>query len=287
MTDEPGAVFQAVRRLVRAIPDGLPGKTRLARGALRLFDRGRPVLLPDRFGNRLACLSLREPIALGLFAAGVYEPATVAAIVEALAPDGVFLDVGANIGAIALPVAAQRPGARLVCIEASPDIAAVLRGNVAANGRGGVTVIECLAGESERAEVSFYRAPAEKFGMGSIGPQFGAAPIGLPQRTLDGILDELGIAAVGVVKLDIEGAELGALRGLARRLAAPEAPTIVFEFSDWAEQRIPGQTPGEAQALLMSLGYSLFPLPRRAADLPLQAPLVTGGAMLLATPPVR
>ena len=243
-------------------------------------------LAPDRFGNRLCCLSLAEPISLGLFASGVYEPVTVAAILEALTPTGVFLDVGANIGAIALPLAAQRPGAKVVCIEASPDIAAVLRRNIAANGRANGDVIECLAGEAERGEVAFYRAPAEKFGMGSIGPQFGAAPIALPQRTLDGVLDELGIETVDVVKLDIEGAELGDLRGLARRLAAPR-PTIVFEFSDWAEQRIPGQTPGEAQALLMSLGYRLYPLPRGAGDTPLETPLTAGGAMLLAIPAGR
>jgi FkbM family methyltransferase len=285
MTDNPGAAFQTMRRLVRAIPDGLPGKTRLARNALRLFDRDRPVWLPDRFGNRLCCLSLREPIALGLFASGVYEPATVLAIVEALRPDGVFLDVGASIGAIALAVAAQRPGAKVVCIEASPDIAPVLRQNVGASDRANVTVIECLAGETERTGVAFYRAPAAKFGMGSIGPQFGAAPIALPQRTLDGILDELGIGAVDVVKLDIEGAELGALRGLARRLAAPKPPTIVFEFSDWAEARIPGQTPGAAQALLMALGYGLFSLPRGAEGEALATPLTTGAAMLLAIPP--
>jgi hypothetical protein len=63
----PGA-----NRLVRLIPDALPGKTRVARILLRPFiDDNRPALLPDRFGNTLSLPSRREPMALSLFAFGI------------------------------------------------------------------------------------------------------------------------------------------------------------------------------------------------------------------------
>lgn len=275
-------MFSVIHGLTRAIPDALPGKRRVARFALRALDRGEPVHVPDRFGNTLWCPSLREPIAESLFACGVYEPDTLAAISSHLPEHGVYLDVGANIGALALPVAALHPHAKVICVEADPDIAAALRGNATRNGRGNVTVLELLAGAQSQASVPFYRAPDRKFGMGSIGPQFGDAPVELSQRALDEVLDELGVPSVDVVKLDVEGAELGALRGLERRLAGPNPPTVIFEFADWAEARIPGQQPGDAQRYLMQLGYRLSRLAgRRTGQTPRSEPMTSGSAMLV------
>ena len=94
--------------------------------------------------------------------------------------------------------------------------------------------------------------------MGSLGPQFGASPITLKQRSLDVLLTEMGIHQVAVIKIDVEGAEIGVLRGAQRLLASERPPVIVFEFADWAEERILGQQPGDAQALLLSNGYRLF-----------------------------
>jgi FkbM family methyltransferase len=187
---EPGIALSAVRCLVRTIPNKLRGKTWVARVALRPFRGKRPVRLPDRFGNGLWCPSLEEPIA---------EPDTLAAILAHLNPNGVYVDVGADVGALALPVAVLRKNARIVCVEADPDIARILRRNVMENGRFNITIVECLAGPAADVAVPFYPAPAHKFGMGSVGPQFGGPPIVLEQRALDDVLDELEIADVDVV----------------------------------------------------------------------------------------
>lgn len=281
MLDQMTALHMT-RRLIRALPDGMPGKYRLTNLALRPFRTIEKVHIPDRFGNAIWCPSLQEPIAAALFANGVYEPKTIAAILERLAPEGTYLDVGANIGAIALAVAASRPTAKVICVEADPNVAEVLRRNIAENRRSNVTAVECLAGARSEAAVNFYRAPVHNFGMGSIGPQFGAAPIVLRQRALDDVLDEIAVPAVDVLKLDIEGSELSALRGLSRRLQTGNT-SVILEFSDWAEARIPGQSPGDAQAFLMSLGYRLFELAtHRTRQMPIMKPLTSGGAMILA-----
>jgi FkbM family methyltransferase len=274
-----------IRRVVRAVPDRLRGKTRLARFALRPFLAGGMVCIPDRFGNVLHLPSLEEPISVSLFAFGVYEPDTLCAILRHLRPSGVFVDVGANVGAIALPVAASRPDAHIICIEADPQIVLLLRRNVTDNQRSNITIVHCLAGPVDDPQVPFYRAPTAKFGMGSIGPQFDASPIRLTQRTLDEVLDKLAIDDVGVVKLDIEGAEFGALQGLSRRLASQRPPAIVFEFADWAETRIDGQAAGSAQKFLLSFGYRLFPLARGGKlGARLEGRTTTGSTMILALP---
>jgi FkbM family methyltransferase len=277
--------FAVTRSAMRAIPNGLPGKTRLARLALRSFLLNEPACLPDAFGNKLHLPSLKEPIAIGLFAFGVYEGDTLSAILRHLPPRGVFVDIGANVGALTLPVAAQRGAARIICIEADPKIASLLQRNVTENDRPNVIIVQCIAGPTQ-SEMQFYPAPAEKFGMGSLGPQFDAAPITLQQRAVDDVLDELGVGNIDVIKLDVEGAELGALRGLRRRLVSASAPVVIFEFADWAEKRIGGQVAGDAQRLLLSLGYALFRLGARGAPGErLRSPTTAGSAMLLAFPP--
>jgi FkbM family methyltransferase len=286
--DEGGLAFDLIRRVVRAVPDRLPGKTRLARAALRPFLRGGMARIPDGFGNALHLPSLEEPISVGLFAFGVYEPDTLWAILRQLHPSGVFVDVGASVGALALPASVCRPDARIICIEADPQIVSLLRRNVTENGRSNIRIIDCLAGPIDDPQVSFYRAPTVKFGMGSVGPQFGAEPVTLTQRPLDVVLDELAIDNVDVVKLDIEGAEFGALQGLSRRLTSLRPPAIVFEFVDWAETRIAGQAAGSAQQFLLSLGYRLFRLAcgGRPGER-LGRPVTVGSTMILALPSPR
>jgi FkbM family methyltransferase len=284
---EGGLAFDLIRRVVRAVPDRLRGKTRLARLALRPFLNGGIAHIPDRFGNVLNVPSLEEPVSVNLFGFGVHEPDTLGAILRYLRPSGVFVDVGANVGALALPVAACRPDARVICIEADPQIVSLLERNVAENRRLNVRIVHCLAGPIDDRQVSFYRAPAAKFGMGSVGPQFGAPPVKLTQRLLDEVLDELSIDDIDVVKLDIEGAEFGALQGLRRRLRSPRPPAIVFEFIDWAETRIAGQEAGGAQQFLLSLGYSLFRLARggRPGER-IECPVTTGFTMILGLQPL-
>jgi FkbM family methyltransferase len=288
MMGENKEIPHAVQNLLRTIPDRIPGKQRLVRVVLRPFRSRRPVFVRDLYGNGLWCPSIEEPIAAALVSRGVYERDTVAAILACLNPKGTFIDVGANIGVTALPVAALRPEARILCVEADPGIAAILRRNIADNARLNVSVIECIAGPFADPAVGFYRAPAAKFGMGSIGQQFDEPPMSVRQEALDDVLDELGVEDVQVIKLDVEGAELGALRGLQRRCRALQAPTIIFEFSDWAEARIPGQAPGDAQALLFTFGYRLFHLGAGGkAGAAIEYPLKQGGAMILAVPPAR
>jgi len=273
--------FHLARLFVRAVPD-MPGMLRLARFALRPFRKLQSVRMPDRFGNTLFCPSVEEPIALAIFANGVYEPDTVAAILRRIPRDGVYLDVGANIGAIALPVARQRPDVRVICIEADSGIATILRRNVADNALPKVTVVECLAGACSKEAVRFYTAPLCRFGVGSIGPQFDIPPALLRQVALDGLLDDVGIGHVDVMKLDVEGSELGVLQGLTRRLTGSRSLKILFEFCDWAEERIERQVPGGAEAFLHSLGYRIFQLGRRGeTGAPVDQPLSTVGAMLL------
>lgn len=78
--------------------------------------------------------------------------------------------------------------------------------------------------------------------------------------TIDGYLASLGETSLGLIMLDIEGAELRALKGAAKALAQPigEAPNIVFEvhrsYVDWSN----GLEHTDIVRYLAGFGYQVF-----------------------------
>src|SRR5262245_41608878 len=279
------AIVSTLSVALRLIPDRLPGKTRLGRMLLRPFRPHAPAVLRDRAGCIYVLPSYAEPMAQQIFTFGGYEHGTQQTILKFLPERGSFVDVGANIGTLAIPIAKARPYASITCIEADPRIYRLLQENINRNGCGHVHLMSCVAGPTHD-QVPFYQAPDDQFGMGSLGPQFNSAPVMLEQRSLDTILTAMNISRIDVIKIDVEGAEFGVLRGAERVLASERPPVIVFEFADWAETRIPEQHAGDAQEFLLGRGYHLFPLGAgKQPQEKLVAPLRHGSAMLLAIPP--
>lgn len=280
-----GGLFNLLSAALRLIPDQCPGKSRLGRMLLRPFIAKGPAVLKDREGRIYSFPSYAEPIAQDIFTYGAYERDTLQVILKFLPENGTFVDVGANTGTLAIPIAIGRPGAAVVCIEADPKIHGFLQENLNRNGCERVRTVCCVAGAVDRRSVPFFRAPDEKFGMGSLGPQFSEAPILLEQESLDSILASLHLARVDVLKIDVEGAELAVLKGAQQLLISEPAPTVIFEFADWAEARIPGQRAGDAQAFLLANGYRLFHLGRGGhLGEQLVAPRRRGSAMLVGVP---
>jgi FkbM family methyltransferase len=270
--------------VIRRIPEKTPGKTRIGRLLLGAFRARKPAFLTDILGCSFVLPSYAEPMALEIFAFGTYESGTQRSILSLLSATGTFIDVGANIGVLAIPIAAQRPRSNVVCIEADPQIGEMLRCNLRRNRCANVRVVVCAAGPTDGRGV-FYPAPDTKFGMGSLGAQFAGESIDVEQKTLDAILSSLGIREVDVIKIDVEGAELGVLRGAQKLLTSKNPPAVVFEFADWAEGRIPGQHPGDAQQFLLKHGYRLFKLDAaRIRGDEIVAPIRSGGSMLVAVP---
>ncbi|HEV2592622.1 MAG TPA: FkbM family methyltransferase [Gaiellaceae bacterium] len=152
------------------------------------------------------------------FWSGSYEP-EVRDVIEALDLDGKpAWDVGAHAGYFTLMLAWR--GAHVVSLEPNADTAARLRRNVALNGAT-VDVVEAAA-TVEEGEVSFTVVEGQRRAESRISDTDG---VRVQAVTLDGLLDRFGAPAF--VKMDIEGAELPALRAAPRLLAAK--PTVLVE----------------------------------------------------------
>jgi FkbM family methyltransferase len=272
----------AIARRLRILPSRFVGKAQLGRLILGSRLESSNIVVECGRGSRFLVPCLREPVAFELLINGAYESETLALLLRVASGNGVFVDVGANIGAFTVPLAKQLNSGTVVAIEASPAVYPYLARNIELNDN--IRLHHCAALDHDLDTVPFYEAPKDHFGMGALAAQFSGKAVPVTARTLDSILAQDGIDRVDVLKVDVEGFEGQVFVGATKLLAGSRAPTIVFEFCDWAERRVQNAPIGHAQRFLLDLGYSIY----RLADLrsprpqPLRKPLVAGFEQLIA-----
>lgn len=139
-------------------------------------------------------------------------------------PGCTVLDVGANIGFYTL-LAAKR-GARVFSIEADPLNVAMLRHHVEINGFGKQVTIHQMAATDSVKRVPLYRHP---FNLGESNILENGQICEMIEGTT---LDSLNLPSIDICKMDIEGAELMALRGMQDTLARSPQIKLFVEHAD-------------------------------------------------------
>jgi FkbM family methyltransferase len=230
-------VFLGVGRLSAALPR-FRGKARAALALYRVLGlTGRHVRVrarmrrPVRFDVELDLHAWLQRLA---FVTGGYEAETVELLLALHGKsDGYLLDVGANVGFIAIPFA-LRSKAQVVAVEAVPDNVAVLRRNVAANGlQSAITIVPLALGTAPgrvQIQVEGDLNPGDGTGTANIlpdGSTFDCVRQEIEVTTLD-LLDLPPRCAV--MKLDTDGYDLKVLQGGVEFLKR-ERPLVFGEFS--------------------------------------------------------
>ncbi len=182
-----------------------------------------------------------------------------------------FVDVGANIGTTMVTALRRHEFSRAVAIEASPENLRTLRINVAANDLGGVVDVVGAAVSDTEGEQDLFLSGASS-GEHSVdlslpgGRRSGRVTV--RAVTLDGMVSrgEIDPARVGLLWLDVPGAEARALAG-ASTLIEAGVPVVTA-----VRARKPYSWPDTKARLMSLLGtYSDFALLRgeqeRSGDL--------------------
>ena len=194
---------------------------------------------------------------------------------------GTYIDVGANIGSIALPVASRLPQHRVVAVEGNRHLAAILSANALGNRLANVEVLHAAAGRA--AGLAQFPTPAldQPFNFGALGIGVEATREQPHENVRVCTLDEIAPADTRVVKLDVEGYETEVLAGAQRLFAARRASWIVEHKGDDQAHAIADR--------FLAAGYSLFWLfapflTPTAAKNPNANRQVAGDTNILATP---
>jgi FkbM family methyltransferase len=140
-----------------------------------------------------------------------------AAFRAAAAPGGTALDVGANVGAYALLFGGwMRPGGRVYAFEPSPAAYEGLRRHVELNGL--ADVVRPVRAAVADAEGTAALAGADQQGTSRLAHPEEEGTQMVETMTIDGFCEREGIVPT-LIKIDVEGWELEALRGARRTIA--------------------------------------------------------------------
>ncbi|MEI5098678.1 FkbM family methyltransferase [Streptomyces sp. PmtG] len=282
-----GAVSEVLatlgRRYVRDAP-GTFGKAALAARYLNPWLREHPRrrVAEARFGARFA-VDTQDLIQRYVYLYGAWEPHLMAWLASRLRAGDVLVDVGANVGFLSV-YGSRLVGAagRVVAVEASPVFHRRVLQHAELNGCANIRAVNAAVSDRSRT-LTFVLASSRNMGANSVVPWDGPAEstFEAEARPLPELLEPDEIARARVIKIDVEGAEGGVVRGLAPMLGElrPDAEIAVEVTPERMAQL--GDSVEELLETMRAHGFHTY---RLAND---YAPESYPGALRRPRPPVR
>lgn len=181
---------------------------------------------------------------------GVYEPLETSVVQGNVKPGDVVVDAGANIGYYTLLLARLvGPQGKVIAIEPDPDNFALLKKNVEANGYRNVTLIQKAISDGA-GKVKLYRSirSTAQHSLAASGENDPYVEVDL------GRLDDLVPDSINFMKIDVEGAEVGAMNGARELFARSPQLKIMTEFNPRALDDF-GVRPEDYLTLLSGYGF--------------------------------
>jgi len=161
---------------------------------------------------------------------GTFEPFEVELFKQAVRPGMTVVDVGANIGYYTLLAARLAgPSGTVYAFEPDPRTFTTLDANVRGNGLSNVFLIAKAASDRSDIRELHMSRTAQYSGLYSYA-EMDSVVATTPVETV-AIDDVLQDDTVDVIKMDVEGEEAAALRGLSHALAASSDPRLFLEFN--------------------------------------------------------
>jgi FkbM family methyltransferase len=189
---------------------------------------------------------------------GEYEPPLIRFLQSHHTEGWTCLDIGANVGAVALALAKfVGPAGKVYAFEPGPPNQQRLRNNFALNPKllARTELLECGVGD-QPGELWWAEEPGNP-GNALLSAK-GTHKI--PVITLDAFLGDRKLDRVDFLKIDVEGMELQVMRG-ATKLLSTFHPAMYFETLPRYVASGHGATFGDIQQLLVGeFGYTLFRL---------------------------
>jgi FkbM family methyltransferase len=214
-----------------------------------------------RSGLRMV-VELPDLVEMYLYLFGLWEPDIAALIERRLEPGRTFIDVGAHSGAHTL-VAAKvlGPTGRVVAFEPHGRKRNQLLANVESNENLAVVACHQVALSDCEGTVVLFEGPTKNSGLAStVSHKRPAGKLTVRRSPPGSILTEEELAAVRIVKIDVEGGEPAVLRGFATLLdqLPPDVEFLVELSPNWWPDPI------STESIIMpfrSAGFNVFEIP--------------------------
>jgi FkbM family methyltransferase len=167
------------------------------------------------------------------YAIGNAEEPVQQALVDELRPGMSVLDIGGNIGFMALLAARLvGPEGNVTVLEPVPGNTEIVRGNAARNGFDHVRVLPIAASDEDgRGRMYVSRVSAFSRLTTTNVPTGADHEIDVEVARVDTLIDNGVIPVPDLVKVDVEGAEIDVVNGM-RETLARHRPLVILEVHD-------------------------------------------------------
>jgi FkbM family methyltransferase len=234
-----------------------PGRWRLIEPAVSLAPALRSVRKPRALRVRegfLMEVDGSSQTGRMLYATGEYEGATTRVMKRLLKRGQTMVDVGANIGYFTLVASrAVGPDGRVVAFEPAAVVREQLHRNLGLNAVANA-VVRDEALSAAPGTVEFFSGPEDDTGLASLRVLPKSTRTTVIQARFDDVWEPE--APVALIKMDIEGAEMAALEGMARCLSR-FSPDLIVEVTD-GYLRALGASAAALVGFLIERGYSMY-----------------------------
>ena len=198
-------------------------------------------------------LDLREQPTMLLRRLGWYERDRLALLKQVLSPGMTFADVGSNKGDYALLAARlMADEGAILAFEPETVNCGWIRKSIALNGYRSIRVYEVALTETDGVATLRLGARSGQHSLVGSEAQTSAATIDVACRSLDSVVAEAGIGGIDVLKIDVEGAELGVLHGATHTLRGDRPMIVLMDIHPWL-----GVDAREVEARLRDFGFTL------------------------------
>ena len=176
-------------------------------------------------------LNPTEHIQQQLFWYGYYEKESGDLLKKIIKPGDMFLDLGANIGYFSLLVANNSPSVKVISFEPVAGLFQNMNDNISLNNIKNISTINAAVGEISEEKELFVSAP-DNLGMSSFHQpeNFSGKTERVKVVTMDDWFETSGLPKIDIIKLDIEGSELGALKGM-KEVLQEQKPVLIVEIN--------------------------------------------------------
>ena len=224
-------------------------------------------------------LDERDPLQRYMAAEREYEPEVSWIYPYLLRTGDTFIDGGAHIGYLTLlGSSCVGPAGSVHSFEPVSSTHDALARNVARNRAANVRLNRMALGP--RAGTLDLELPIDPQGDGILAWGATSIQVGrgaverVPMTTLDEYAERAGLRSIRLLKLDLEGAELGALEGARGLLERKRVAHLVCELNTYLLDLV-GERYDERRALLASYGYRCYQLTKSGRVVAQREPIVT------------
>lgn len=168
----------------------------------------------------------------------------------------VFFDIGANEGWYSFHMMSRFPDIQCYSFEPIPDTYRRAKKNLQINGMTTENLFNVGLSDVEKKEIFYYNeAETVASSMRNLRGEK-TREIECELRRLDDVVDELGITSIDMIKIDVEGSELFALRGGICSIERYKPVIFCEMLRKWSAKF--GYHPNDIIHLLEGVGYGCY-----------------------------